>query len=500
MSVATVILPHQLFASHPALIEGALVYLIEEPLFFTQYAFHAQKLIYHRASMKHYEDQLRSKGYTVRYVDAMNPLAATESWVANLQDQGVNELHMVDPVDYMALRRVRRYINRTNIRLVMHESPNFNLNTQFISEKLGAKKRFFLTAFYIEERKRLSILLDGAGDPVGGQWTFDESNRKKMPKNTLVPPLRTYEKSHEYLEAVDYVARNFPLAPGLCKASPFPLNHEGAKEWLDQFCEERLSHFGDYQDALHHDGRFLFHSVLTPMLNIGLLSPMDVVHQVISIGTRLDVPMNNIEGFVRQVMGWREFIRAVYQLKGVEARKRHFWNHHQPMPASFWKGNTGIPPLDDMIRGVLDTAYAHHIERLMVAGNFMLLCEIDCDEVHEWFMSLFIDAYDWVMVPNVYGMSQYADGGLMSTKPYISGSNYILKMSHYKRGPWCDIWDGLFWRFIHKHRDFFTSNPRLSMMVRIFDKMDEAKRHHWLQIAESYLVQLHGTKSEMEVG
>jgi deoxyribodipyrimidine photolyase-related protein len=169
------------------------------------------------------------------------------------------------------------------------------------------------------------------------------------------------------------------------------------------------------------------------------------------------------------------------------------------MPACFWTGETGIPPVDDMIHGVLDTAYAHHIERLMVAGNFMLLCEIDSDEVHRWFMSLFIDAYDWVMVPDVYGMSQYADGGLMSTKPYISGSNYILKMSHYKRGPWCDIWDGLFWRFIHKHRDFFTSNPRLAMMVRVFDKMDAVKRQRWLQIAETYLENLHHTKSESEV-
>jgi deoxyribodipyrimidine photolyase-related protein len=499
MNIATVILPHQLFLANPALIEGSVVYMIEDPLFFTQYAFHAQKLIYHRASMKHHEGQLRARGLRVNYIDSVSQLASTEAWVSDLRDQGVDELHMVDPVDYMAMRRIKRFIDRTNIRLVVYESPNFNLNTQFIAQKFGSKKRFYLTAFYIEERKRLSILLDGAGEPIGGQWTFDESNRKKIPKETKVPGIRSYETSAGYQEAVDYVAKYFPQAPGLCKAPPYPLTHEDALAWLQQFCEERLLHFGDYQDALHNGGRYLFHAVLTPMLNIGLLSPMDVVSQVITIGTRLQVPMNNIEGFVRQVIGWREYIRAVYQLKGVEARKRHFWNHHLPMPACFWTGETGIPPVDDMIRGVLDTAYAHHIERLMVAGNFMLLCEIDSDEVHRWFMSLFIDSYDWVMVPNVYGMSQYADGGLMSTKPYISGSNYILKMSHYKRGPWCDIWDGLFWRFIHKHRDFFTSNPRLAMMVRVFDKMDAVKRQRWLQIAETYLENLHHTKSESEV-
>jgi deoxyribodipyrimidine photolyase-related protein len=220
------------------------------------------------------------------------------------------------------------------------------------------------------------------------------------------------------------------------------------------------------------------------------LSPKEIWSEATRVGSELQIPLNNIEGFVRQVMGWREYIRAVYELKGVEERKRHFWNHHRPIPASFWNGTTGIPPLDDMIKGVNETAYAHHIERLMIAGNFMLLCEFDADEVYKWFMSLFIDAYDWVMVPNVYGMSQFADGGIMSTKPYISGSNYILKMSHYKRGEWCDIWDGLFWRFIDKHRDFFERNPRSIMMVRNLEKMDGAKRIALLGKANTFLDQL----------
>jgi deoxyribodipyrimidine photolyase-related protein len=186
-------------------------------------------------------------------------------------------------------------------------------------------------------------------------------------------------------------------------------------------------------------------------------------------------------------MGWREFIRAVYELKGTEERNKNFWKFKRKIPESFWKGETGIDPLDKAIKKVLKTGYCHHIERLMLLGNFMLLCEFDPDEVYQWFMELFIDAYDWVMVPNVYGMSQFADGGIMATKPYISGSNYIMKMSDFDKGDWQGIWDALFWRFIHVHRDYFTSQPRLGMMVFTFDKMAAEKRETLLKTAEDFL-------------
>ena len=177
----------------------------------------------------------------------------------------------------------------------------------------------------------------------------------------------------------------------------------------------------------------------------------------------------------------------VYELKGSEERTRNYWGFSRKIPASFWQGNTGIPPIDETIKKVLDTGYCHHIERLMVLGNFMLLCEFDPDEVYRWFMELFIDAYDWVMVPNIYGMSQFADGGLMSTKPYISGSNYLMKMSDYEKGEWQTTWDGLFWRFMDKQRTFFLSNPRIGMLVHSFDKMTEDKQMAHLKFAKSYL-------------
>jgi deoxyribodipyrimidine photolyase-related protein len=223
------------------------------------------------------------------------------------------------------------------------------------------------------------------------------------------------------------------------------------------------------------------------MMNVGLVSPKFIIEEALSYASNHEVPLNSLEGFIRQILGWREFIRAVYELKGNEERTKNHWGFKRKIPASFWNGSTGIEPIDSAIKKVLETGYAHHIERLMVLGNFMLLCEFDPDEVYRWFMELFIDAYDWVMVPNVYGMSQFADGGLMATKPYISGSNYLMKMSDYKKGEWQPVWDGLFWRFMHVHRDFFLKNPRLGMLVRTFDKMPEEKQQLHLNNANQFL-------------
>jgi deoxyribodipyrimidine photolyase-related protein len=201
------------------------------------------------------------------------------------------------------------------------------------------------------------------------------------------------------------------------------------------------------------------------------------------------VPLNSLEGFVRQVIGWREFVRLVYRTRGRQQRTRNYWNYTRPIPAAFYTGTTGITPVDHVIRSALETAYCHHIERLMILGNFMLLCDLHPDAVYQWFMELFIDAYDWVMVPNVYGMSQFADGGTMTTKPYISGSSYVLKMSDHKKDSWCPIWDALYWRFIDRHEKFFRSNPRMAVMVAMKDKMGpKLKEHH--RVADKFLAGL----------
>ena len=226
------------------------------------------------------------------------------------------------------------------------------------------------------------------------------------------------------------------------------------------------------------------------MLNIGLLDPQQIINKAIEAANLYNVPLNSLEGFVRQIIGWREFIHIVYEREGIKQRTTNYWGFTRKIPSSFWTGETGIHPIDTVIKKALKTGYSHHIERLMVVGNFMLLCEFDPDEVYRWFMEMYVDSYDWVMVPNVYGMTQFADGGLMTTKPYISSSNYLLKMGDWNKGPWQEIWDGLFWRFMHVHRDFFLKNPRLGMLIKIFDKMPVEKRNTHLKNAAQYLESL----------
>ena len=245
--------------------------------------------------------------------------------------------------------------------------------------------------------------------------------------------------------------------------------------------------FGVYEDAIVAENSILNHSVLTPMLNVGLITPEIVINHCLIYAKENNIPINSTEGFVRQIIGWREFIRGIYVCRGSEERTKNFWKFKKKIPASFYNGSTGILPIDQTIKKVIQTGYCNHIERLMILGNFMMLCEFDPDEVYKWFMEYFIDSYDWVMVPNIYGMSQFADGGLMASKPYISGSNYIIKMSNYKKGEWQEIWDGLFWRFMHTHRNFFLSNPRLGMLVRMFDKMPHEKREKHIKNGERYL-------------
>ncbi|MEM9081241.1 MAG: FAD-binding domain-containing protein, partial [Verrucomicrobiota bacterium] len=270
----------------------------------------------------------------------------------------------------------------------------------------------------------------------------------------------------------------------------YPTTHPEAQSWLKTFLSERFELFGPYEDAISSQHSVMHHSLLTPMLNIGLLTPQQIISETLKFASKNNTPLNSLEGFIRQIIGWREFMAAMYDRHHVEMRTKNFWNFTRRMPEAFYNATTGIPPVDDSIQHARNTGYAHHIERLMILGNFMLLCRIHPDDVYRWFMELFIDAYDWVMVPNVYGMSQFADGGIFTTKPYLSGSNYILKMSDYKKGEWCPIWDGLYWTFIEDHLDVFSKNHRLAMMARTCQRMTPEKRALHRENAEQFLQSL----------
>jgi len=493
MTCALLIFPNQLFAEHPALVDQPdRVVLIEDPLFFgdRQYPmrFHKQKLWLHRASMTRYAKRLAEEGEAVETVHYQPGEPLLRQTVSRLADEGVTTLYVTDPVDFILNKRLKSYTAEHGLDLKIYTTPLF-LNTPGQNrEWREGQKRWFMAEFYKAQRKRLNILMED-GAPVGGKWSYDEDNRKKVPKtlHASVPRLKALKPDAIDLEAREHIQAEFPDHYGSLDTLYWPTDHKRAAEWLEGFLTERFALFGPYEDAILEGEGLLWHSAITPMLNIGLLTPQQVMDATLAHIERFDIPLNSAEGFIRQIIGWREFMRATYEDLGVTMRTTNHWGHTRKIPEAFWTGQTGIAPIDDTIKRILDTGYCHHIERLMVLGGFMFLCEFDPDDIYRWFMELFVDAYDWVMVTNAYAMSQNADGGLITTKPYFSGSAYIKKMSNHRKGDWCEVWDGLYWRWIWKHADALEKNPRWAMMVSMARKMEPAKRKRHLECAESYL-------------
>jgi len=493
MNQANLVFPHQLHQDLSLFENGAPFYLIEEYLFFNKCKFHKQKIAFHRATMKFYERYLTQQGFEVHYIEAKNELSDIRNLIPYFANKGIEKITYRNPTDYYLEQRLTEGLNKYNIQKTELESFLFiNSKEDLSSFFKPTKKKFFQTSFYKSERARLNILMDENGNPVGGKLTYDSDNRKKYPAKKTPPAIHFPEATEFHKEAKEYVENNFSENYGELNNDTFyPVTFEQTETWLNQFLETRFHEFGDYEDAIVKEEIFLNHSMLTPMLNVGIIQPKYIIDRAIDFAKKHNVPLNSLEGFVRQIMGWREFIRGMYEAKGRESRIKNYWGFTRKIPASFYDGTTGIVPVDNTIKKVLKTGYCHHIERLMILGNFMLLCEFDPDEVYQWFMELFIDSYDWVMVPNVYGMSQFADGGFFATKPYISGSNYLNKMSNYKKsGEWQTTWDGLFWRFMHVHRIFFVKNPRLGMLVRNFDNQTPEKRNGHLEVAEEFLKKL----------
>jgi len=484
MRTAAIIYPHQLFHPHPALSGADVFFLVEEPLLLRQYAFHKLKLIFHRASMQRYwKEQLPQ----ARYVE-VDQLLDTGKIVSIVKAAGCDQVRVVDPCDDWLGSRLHAACAREGVRLQVLPDPHFLTPPEEIEAFVSRKRTLFFTEFYIRQRKRLGLLLTAEGKPLGGQWSFDPENRRKLPRSVR-PPALTFPPENNYVrEAREYVRRHFPQALGRDEPFCYPTSATEARQWLSVFLEQRLVHFGTYEDAISSQHRVLYHAVLTPVLNSGLLSPQEVIDATLPYAR--SVPLNSLEGFIRQIIGWREFVRLVYQTRGRRQRSRNFWNHTRPMPTAFYTATTGIPPVDHVIQTVLESAYCHHIERLMVLGAFMLLCEISPHAVYQWFMEMFIDAYDWVMVPNVYGMSQFADGGMMTTKPYICGSSYIRRMSDFPPGEWCRVWDALYWRFIDLHADVLAAIPRMAIIVKMKQRLGR-KLTQYHRIAEAFLERLY---------
>ncbi len=474
------VFPHQLFEHYPSFQKDRSILLIEDSRFFSEFRFHKQKLILHRASLKSFEKNLKKKGYTTHYLE--------EDWELAVERMHLSALYLVELDDIVLEKKLTSLAKKLQIKLQIDPSPGFLTSVEEFQSLFRGKNHLHFETFYIYQRKKFNLLLDKKGKPLGGKWSMDQENRKKLPKAFSIPDPPKFQRTEEIEEAILYVEKKYPNNPGDLDSFNYPTTHLLAKKALKNFLENRLQFFGDYEDAISQKESILFHSCLSPVLNIGLLTPDEIIEETIEFCKNHKVALNSLEGFLRQVIGWREFVRGIYHTIGEKQRTSNFFKHRRKIPKAFYEGTTGLMPLDETIKKLNKYAYVHHIERLMLLGNFFLLCETSPKEIYRWFMELFIDAYDWVMVPNVYGMSQYADGGMMTTKPYFSGSNYVLKMSDYSKGEWCKIWDALFWRFMIKHGEFFEKQPRLSILSLMAKKKENDSK--MLNIAETFLKEL----------
>jgi deoxyribodipyrimidine photolyase-related protein len=485
---AILILGNQLFSTallKERMPEISLVFMREDAELCTHFKYHKQKIHFFLSAMRKHRADLESSGFDVCYQELSD---TSESYDVALKrfigSKKITELHCFEIEDKFFESRIVALCDKLKVKLVLETSPMFVTTRDDFKKYLGTVKRPFMKSFYEKQRKRLKILVEKDGSPSGGKWSFDEDNRKPLPKNYVAYPMPALSVDPIDRKVTKLIEKRFSDHPGDLTNCWLPTSRTAALGWLDQFLEERFFEFGPYEDALSTRFPFVNHSVLTPFLNTGLLCPDEVIARALKVGKKMKVPMNSQEGFVRQVIGWREFVRGIYQNFSEKQDTSNFWKHERKLTEHWYNAKTGIPPLDDVIQKTLKFGYAHHIERLMIVGSLMLLLEIHPHEAHRWFMEMYVDSSDWVMGPNVYGMALFSDGGIFATKPYICGSNYYRKMGGYKEGDWSVEVDGLYWSFVDKHRVFMGRNPRLSMMVKTFDKMDSSKKQQLLLAAQ----------------
>lgn len=443
--------------------------------------YHQQKIALVIAAMRNFHAELVRLGFDVRYYHFDAGQTINSAIAQSAHALGARRFATFFVNDHALRARLHRISRGAGPDWVELDDPGFLTPASSLPDGRRLPR---MEAFYRKQRQRLGVLVDAAGKPTGGAWSFDKENRRKITKRQAIP--RHPEVAHNDItrQAIQQVSAKFADHPGNASELWLPADHASANAWLEAFVQERLIGFGTYEDAMTARSDLLFHSGLSPLMNIGLVTPRDVIDQALS---KSGVPINDIEGFIRQVIGWREFIRSAYHtgehvgpLQNKRGHNRQFTNH-------WLEGTTGLPPLDQAIQTLMRRGWNHHIERLMVFGNLMNLCEIDPQAVYEYFMTHHIDAYDWVMRPNIEGMGLTSSAQSFATKPYICGSNYLLKMSDYARGDWCDVVDGLYWRFVQIHRAEFASNARTALVAKGLDRIAPDRRERIFSSADQFL-------------
>jgi len=447
---------------------------------------HKLKLILFLSSMRSYADELKKNKFKVNYIDLKKDFKISyEKKLENfIKKNKFEELISFEIEDKFFEKKISTLCKKNKIKLTFIQSPMFLNSRDEFKNYLSKTKKPFMANFYKIARAKTDILMEN-NKPKGGKWSFDEDNRKKLPKDIKIPEMIKAKETKHTKVLKQEINKIFKNHPGEVDNFWLPTTYDDAVKWLDYFIIKKFNLFGDYEDAVDTNNNFLFHSVLSPMINLGLLTPELIIERVRKVENKIKI--NSYEGYIRQIIGWREFIRGIYQNYDQQLEENNFFQHKNSLTKKWYDGTTGLDPLDHSIKNAQKYGYTHHIERLMVLCNIMNLCEIKPNEVYNWFMEMFVDSSDWVMSPNVYGMGLFSDGGIFSTKPYICGSSYFMKMMNFKRGNWNDIMDGLYWRFINKNRKFFQSNPRLNMMVNIYDKMNTERKNHIIKKANQFI-------------
>ena len=458
---------------------------------------HPQKIALILAAMRKFAAALEAEGWRVAYSrldDPENAQTILGELLRRASDFGATEVLATKPGEW----RLLRDLEALPLPVRVLEDDRFLCSEAEFAAWVEGRKQLRMEWFYREMRRKTGLLMEG-DQPVGGQWNFDHDNRKPAKSDLLRPRPRGFAPDAVVEEVLALVEARFAHF-GRLRPFRWATDRAGALEALREFVEERLPRFGEEQDAMLEGEAYLSHAVISPYLNIGLLGPMEVCRAVEAAWRAGKVPIQAAEGFIRQVIGWREYVRGIWALKGPAYLEGNALGHSRALPAVYWGAETGMACMRAAVGQTRDLAYAHHIQRLMVTGNFALLAGVEPGQVHEWYLSVYVDAFEWVEAPNTLGMSQFADGGLLGSKPYVSSGAYIDRMSDHcgacryrvkeKVGDRACPFNLLYWHFLDRHRERFRSNPRMGQMYRVWDAMAEGHREAVLAGAEAVLARL----------
>ncbi len=469
---------------------------------------HRKKLIFLFSAMRHFAKSLRDQGWLVDYValtDEDNTGSFTQELRRAVQRHAPKQIRLCEPSEYRVLEEASGWEEALDVPITLMPDSRFIASKSEFARWADGRKQYRMEYFYREMRRKTELLMDG-DDPEGGQWNFDKDNRKPAKADLFMPVPKRFEPDGITKDVIEMVETEFPTRYGDTGDFFYAVTRDGALESLSYFIEEALPLFGDYQDAMLTGEPFLYHSLLSLYLNAGLLGPLEICRAVETAYKKGDAPLNAAEGYIRQIIGWREYVRGIYWHFMPEYLERNALGATRDLPDFYWTGETDMHCLSEAVGQTKQHAYAHHIQRLMVTGNFAMLTGVDPKQVHEWYLAVYIDAFEWVELPNTLGMSQFGDGGLLGSKPYASSGAYINRMSNYcssckydvkqRIGPEACPFNSLYWHFIERNEDVLKGNNRMSMIYRNLEKMDEQVKADILKTADSFLERLVPAQSD----